>query len=52
LRLQLVAFQRKRKRPVLTTFDRMFWMDGHIVSLDSVKEHVFARQSYAMRSSR
>ena len=26
LRLQLVAFQRKRKRPVLTTFDRMFWI--------------------------
>lgn len=25
LRLQLAAFQRKRKRPVLTTFDRMFW---------------------------
>jgi hypothetical protein len=26
LRLQLVAFQRKRKRPVLTTFDRAFWI--------------------------
>src|SRR5215471_5294920 len=26
LRLQLVAFQRKRKRPVLTTFDRVFWI--------------------------
>ena len=25
LRLQLAAFQRKRKRPVLTTFDRWFW---------------------------
>jgi hypothetical protein len=24
LRLQLAAFQRKRKRPVLTTFDRVF----------------------------
>src|SRR5215467_10491065 len=26
LRLQLAAFQRKRKRPVLTTFDRVFWI--------------------------
>jgi putative transposase len=26
LRLQLDAFQRERKRPVLTTFDRLFWI--------------------------
>jgi hypothetical protein len=26
LRLQLAAFQRKGKRPVLTTFDRVFWI--------------------------
>jgi hypothetical protein len=26
LRLQLAAFQRKRKRPVLTSFDRLFWV--------------------------
>ena len=26
LRLQLAAFQRKRKRPVLTSFHRMFWI--------------------------
>ena len=26
LRLQLAAFQRKRKRPVLTTFDRLCWV--------------------------
>jgi hypothetical protein len=26
LRLQLAAFQRKRKRPVSTTFDRVFWI--------------------------
>ena len=26
LRLQLVAFRRKRKRPVLTAFDRLFWV--------------------------
>ena len=26
LRLQLAAFQRKRKRPVLTNFDRLFWV--------------------------
>jgi hypothetical protein len=26
LRLQLVAFQRRRKRPVLTTLDRVFWI--------------------------
>src|SRR5713101_2746425 len=26
-RLQLAAFQRKRKRPVLTTFDRVFWVN-------------------------
>ena len=25
LRFQLAAFQRKRKRPVLKTFDRVFW---------------------------
>jgi putative transposase len=26
LRLQLAVFQRKRKRPVLTSFDRLFWV--------------------------
>jgi putative transposase len=26
LRVQLVAFQRKRKRPALTSFDRLFWV--------------------------
>ncbi len=26
LRLQLAAFQRKRKRPVLTSFDQLFWV--------------------------
>src|SRR5262249_47929580 len=26
LRLQLAAFQRKRKRPVVTAFDRVFWV--------------------------
>src|SRR5690349_13918615 len=26
LRMQIVAFQRKRKRPLLTTVDRVFWM--------------------------
>src|SRR5262252_4707713 len=26
LRLQLAAFQRNRKQPVLTTFDRVFWI--------------------------
>src|SRR5215813_12157014 len=26
LRLQLAAFQRKQKRPLLTTFDRVFWI--------------------------
>jgi hypothetical protein len=26
LRLQLAAFQRKRKRPLLTSFDRLFWV--------------------------
>jgi putative transposase len=26
LRLQLAAFRRKRKRPILTTFDRLFWV--------------------------
>jgi hypothetical protein len=26
LRLQLAAFQRKRRRPVLTAFDRVFWI--------------------------
>src|SRR4029077_16907125 len=26
LRLQLAAFRRKRKRPVLTWFDRLFWV--------------------------
>jgi hypothetical protein len=26
LRLQLTAFQQKRKRPVLTSFDRLFWV--------------------------
>jgi hypothetical protein len=26
LRVQLLAFQRKRKRPTLTSFDRLFWV--------------------------
>ena len=26
LRLQLAAFQRQRKRPVLTSLDRLFWV--------------------------
>src|SRR5215472_14901872 len=26
LRLQLVAFQRQRRRPVLTSLDRLFWV--------------------------
>jgi hypothetical protein len=26
LRVQLAAFQRRRKRSVLTTFDRLFWV--------------------------
>src|SRR6476660_4476571 len=26
LRMQIAAFQRKRKRPLLTTFDRVFWI--------------------------
>ena len=26
LRMQLAAFQRKRKRPLLTTLDRLFWI--------------------------
>jgi hypothetical protein len=26
LRPQLAAFQRKRRRPILTTFDRLFWI--------------------------
>ena len=26
LRLQLAALQRKRKRPTLTSFDRLFWV--------------------------
>ena len=26
LRMQIAAFQRKRKRPPLTTLDRLFWV--------------------------
>jgi len=26
LRMQIAAFQRKRKRPLLTTLDRLFWI--------------------------
>src|SRR4029450_6069873 len=26
LRMQIAAFQRKKKRPLLTTFDRVFWI--------------------------
>ena len=29
LRTQLIAFQRKRKRPLLTTLDRLFWITLH-----------------------
>ena len=31
LRLQLAAFQRQRKRPVLTSFDRLFWVGLSLV---------------------
>ena len=26
LRMQIAAFQRNKKRPLLTTFDRVFWI--------------------------
>ena len=31
LRLQLAAFQRKRKRPALTSFDRLFWVGLSVI---------------------
>jgi Integrase core domain len=31
LRLQLAAFQRQRKRPVLTSFDRLFWVSLSLI---------------------
>src|SRR5215510_16082100 len=31
LRMQLAAFQRKRKRPVLTCFDRLFWVGLSVI---------------------
>ena len=31
LRLQLAAFQRKRKRPVLTSFDRLFRVGPSVI---------------------
>src|SRR3954462_11933842 len=34
LRIQLAAFQRKRKRPLLTTCDRVFWITLHSVWSD------------------
>ena len=34
LRMQLAAFKRKRKRPLLTTLDRVFWMTLHSVRAD------------------
>ena len=32
LRVQLVAFRRKRKRPILTCFDRLFWVAMSLLS--------------------
>src|SRR5437868_8206571 len=34
LRMQIAAFQRKRKRPLLTTLDRMFWITLRSLSGD------------------
>ena len=36
LRLQLAAFQRKRRRPVLTDFDRVFWITSAACGLAGV----------------
>jgi hypothetical protein len=34
LRMQIAAFQRKRKRPLLTTLDRVFWITLRSVGSD------------------
>jgi putative transposase len=52
LRLQLAAFKKKRKRPVLTQWDRLFWVGLSIVWSSWRDALVFVRPDTVVRWQR
>ena len=49
LRMQLAAFKRKRKRPLLTTLDRVFWMTLHSVRADWRRHLIYVQPDTVLR---
>src|SRR5207248_9932672 len=52
LRMQIAAFQRKRKRPLLTTLDRMFWITLRSLSGDWRKPLLYVQPDTVVRWQR
>ena len=52
LRMQIAAFQRKRKRPLLTTLDRMFWIGLRSLSRDWRKPLLYVQADTLVRWQR
>src|ERR1700746_674946 len=52
LRMQIVAFQRKRKRPLLTTVDRVFWMTLRSLWDDWRKPLLYVQPDTVVRGQR
>src|SRR5689334_23257510 len=46
LRMQIAAFQRKRKRPLLTTLDRMFWITLRSLWVDWRKPLLYVQRKH------
>src|ERR1700746_800200 len=52
LRMQIAAFQRKRKRPLLTTLDRVFWMSLRSLWCDWRKTLLYVQPDTGVRWQR
>src|SRR6266513_4901584 len=52
LRMQIAAFQRKRKRPLLTTFDRVFWITLRSLWCDWRKPLLYVQPNTVVRWQR
>src|SRR5690348_2172771 len=52
LRMQIAAFQRKRKRPLLTTLDRMFWITLGILWCEWRKPLLYVQPDTVVRWQR
>src|SRR4051812_28416128 len=49
LRMQIAAFQRKKKRPLLTNFDRVFWITLHGVWPEWLHPLMYVRPDTVVR---